>query len=283
MPERPDLEYIVPRLSELLVGRQISSVRAPKPVVLRQLVLGTPDELLVGHRVVSVVRHGPFVRVDLDGDLMIAIHPMLAGRFLVVPAQDKASADLAVAWGLDNGLEWRYRDDRQMGKVYIAPVAASSQIPGFTHVGIDVLSPAFSRAAFREIAGKRREQAKVFLLDHGALDHLGNAYGDESLWAARIHPKTRMSELSAEKLDELHDAIVDTLSKAIAEIAGRTPALDEKVRDFLSVRGRKDQPCPRCGTTLRVCGVLGHDAYFCPTCQPDNKGRTFVDWSKLPR
>ena len=42
-----------------------------------------------------------------------------------------------------------------------------------------------------------------------------------------------------------------------AVIAERQPALDEKVRDFLRVRNRKGQPCPRCGTTIRAAGVRG--------------------------
>ncbi|HJN72824.1 MAG TPA: hypothetical protein QGF58_02720 [Myxococcota bacterium] len=34
------------------------------------------------------------------------------------------------------------------------------------------------------------------------------------------------------------------------------------------------------GRQLRY--VRGHDAFFCPSCQPDTSGRGFVDWRKLP-
>jgi formamidopyrimidine-DNA glycosylase len=64
------------------------------------------------------------------------------------------------------------------------------------------------------------------------------------------------------------------------EIARREPPLDEKLRDFLKVRNRAGEPCPRCGETIRAAGVHGHDAFFCPICQPDVKGKGLVDWRK---
>jgi formamidopyrimidine-DNA glycosylase len=283
MPERPDLEYQVPILARELVGRRITGLRLVKPPVLRVAIAGDPAALIAGHAITAVQRRGGFVAVALDPpDLALAIHPMLAGRFQLTEGDAKSPADLAVDFPLDDGRLWRFRDDRQMGKVYLYTPGDEAKIPGLGKIGLDVLDPAvFTRAAFRALASKRRDQLKSFLLDHAAIDHLGNAYADESMWAAKLHPKARVKELSPAQVDALHDAIADVVAKATAEIASRKPALDEKLRDFLAVRGKKGQPCPRCGTPIRTCGLHGHDAFFCPTCQPDVKGRGFVDWRKL--
>lgn len=279
MPERPDLEYQIPILAAEVTGRRITAVRVANPVVMRVAVEGEPAALLTGRPIAGAARHGPFVRITLEEGLEIVIHPMLAGRFTIVDQGSRGSADLAVVLGLDDGRELRYRDDKQMGKFWI--VRDPGVIPGFEPIGVDVLSPEFTRERFRALAKKRRDQVKPFLLDHAALDSLGNAYSDETLWEARLHPKLRVREIDADGLDRLHDAIVAVLSRSRDEIARRKPALDEKLRDFLAVRNRKGEACPRCGTTIRVCGIHGHDAFFCPTCQPDVKGRGFVDWSKL--
>jgi formamidopyrimidine-DNA glycosylase len=280
--ERPDLDYAVPILREALRGRAIAAVEVRRPIVLRLAVEGTPAGLLVGQRFGAVARRAHFVRFELDAvDVIVA--PMLAGRFALAAVGDKAPADLAVRLTLDDGRELRYRDDVQMGKVYVVPRGATDAVPGFDDVGVDVLSPAFDRATFRALARKRRDQAKVFLMDKRALDALGNAYADESLWAAGVHPKTWVRDLDDAALDALHDAIVETLTKANAEIAARAPAIDVKLRDFLSVRGRHKAPCPRCGTPIRKAGVHGHDAYVCPTCQPETRKGGIVSWSKAPR
>lgn len=48
MPERPDLEYVVPVLQRLLKGQLIQAASVHNPVVMRQMVLGEVSELLVG-------------------------------------------------------------------------------------------------------------------------------------------------------------------------------------------------------------------------------------------
>ena len=284
MPERPDLDYVVPILDKELRGRTITAVRVKKPVVLRVAVEGKPEELLVGKTIAGVSRRAHFVRFDIGRELELVISPMLAGRFAIHDPKQKAPADLAFTLVLDDGRELRYRDDVQMGKVYTIKRGDDAQVPGLVHVGIDVLDARkFTRSAFREMAGRRRDQVKVFLMDKTALDAMGNAYADEVMFAARLHPKTLVRALNDVELDRLHDAIVKVLGDAIKTIKKRKPPLDEKVRDFLQVRGRHGEPCPRCGTTLRSAGVHGHDADFCPECQPATRKSGIVDWKGIKR
>src|SRR5262249_14428312 len=151
--------------------------------------------------------------------------------------EDRKPADLALTLALSDGRELRYRDDVQMGKAYVIEAGRWDQVPGLAHVGVDVLDKkAFTRAAFRALAKKRKDQVKVFLMDKSALDAMGNAYADEVLWEAKLHPKTFVRSLSEEEVDTLHDAIVKVLAEARAEVARREPPIDEKVRDFLKVR-----------------------------------------------
>jgi ribosomal protein S13 len=118
------------------------------------------------------------------------------------------------------------------------------------------------------------------LMDKSALASIGNAYADEILFAARLHPKTFVRKLSPDDIDRLYAAIGDVTRRAIDEIDGRDEAIEVKVRDFLSVRGRTGLPCPTCGTTLRAVRVGDGDAVFCPSCQPATRA-LFVDWAKL--
>jgi len=280
VPERPDLEYVVPILDRELRGLAVTSVRVPRPVVLRIAIRGKPEELLVGKKFEGALRRAAFVLFAL-GEVEIAIAPMLAGRFSLCAPTERVPADLAVALGLSDGRELRYRDDVQMGKVWILAPGDHERVPGLAKIGVDVLDRRkFTKAALRSLAKTRRDQIKVFLLDKSALDSMGNAYADEVLWHAQIHPKTMVRNLSDEALDRLHASIVEVLRHARDEIARRKPALDVKVRDFLFVRGRHGKPCPRCGDKIRSAGVHGHDADFCPTCQPDRRRSPLVDWRK---
>ena len=292
MAERPDLEYAIPILARELAGRTIRAVRVKKPVVLRLAVPGSVDELLVGQVLTGVERRAHFVHFRLAEPgkgrpgVELVVLPMLAGRFLIAPAKDKSPGDLALALELDDGRELRYRDDVQMGKVYVVPRGDFGEVAGWERVGVDVLdAKKFTHASFRALARKRRDQAKVFLMDKSAIDAFGNAYADEALWAAKIHPKAAVRTLSDHELDRLHDAMVETLAEANQQVQKRQPPLDEKYRDFLRVRNRHGAECPRCGDKIRKAGVHGHDAFFCPTCQvlPGGAGlgtKSVVDWRK---
>jgi formamidopyrimidine-DNA glycosylase len=284
MAERPDLEYVVPILRRELEGRTVRSVRTKKPVVWRVAVTGTPEALLSGLTFADVQRRAHFVlfRFAPPAAIELAVSPMLAGRFALADGAARAPGDLAVSVTLSDGRELRYRDDVQMGKLYLIATGAWAQVPGLATVGLDVLDETvFTREAFRVAARTRRDQIKVFLMDKTALDALGNAYADEVLWAAGVHPKRLVRSLSVEELDHVHDAIVRVLGAARTTIAARQPPLDEKLRDFLQVRGRAGQPCARCGTKIRTARVHADDAHFCPHCQPDVRRSVFVDWRKL--
>ena len=282
MPERPDLAWVIPHLDRALTGQSITSVQVHKPVVLRMAVLGTPQERLQGRTVRGVARRLHFVVFDLDGPDTLVIHPMLAGRFELADPGDKTRKDLAVTFGLSGGGELRYRDDVRMGKVYVcASDALETTIPGYAPVGVDVLDPtAFTAEFLATSLKKRRDQIRVALLDKAWIDSLGNAYADEVLFEAGIHPKLRCNKLTADQVAALHGAVPRVLAHAVDTVAAREPALHEKVRDFLKVRNRKGEPCPTCGTRIRAAGVRGHDVFFCPTCQPDSAGTGFVDWRK---
>jgi formamidopyrimidine-DNA glycosylase len=121
----------------------------------------------------------------------------------------------------------------------------------------------------------------MFLMDKRALASIGNAYADEILFAARIHPKTFCPKLAPAEADALFATIPRVLTDAIAEIRRRHEPVDVKVRDFLAVRGRDGKPCRVCGTTIRAVRVGDGDACFCPTCQPTTR-KLFVDWQRVP-
>jgi formamidopyrimidine-DNA glycosylase len=309
VPELPDLVHVEAKLKPSLEGHRIVAARTGDPTVLRIMVRAPFPELLVGRTVDRVERRGPFICLSLgehrprdpEGvprpprrapvgkahlrprDLLIAINAMLAGRYYLVRAgASKAPRALGLALELDDGTEMRFVDDKRMGKVYVAEAADADEIPILGALGLDPLSPELTLARFRELLEGRRVQVRQFLMDKERLASIGNAYADEILFAAKLHPKTFCNKLAPDEVARLHEAVRSVLRHAVDEIARRDPPIETKLRDFLSVRGRDGKPCPACGTTIRAVRVGDGDACFCPKCQPSGR-KLFVDWGKLPR
>jgi formamidopyrimidine-DNA glycosylase len=275
MPELPDLLHILGRLREGLLGRRVSAERVKEPVVLRFAVRGNLS-LLLGRPLEDIFRKSHFLVFRFEG-LDLAVNPMLAGRFRLAAPGEKDEGSLAFALGFGVDRELRYLDDKTMGKAYLIATDDWKAVPGMQTGGIDILSPEFTRERFVSLLKHRRDQVRVFLLDKKALDSLGNAYADEVLFEAGIHPKTFCRSLDHDRAVRLHDAIVKVMTEAVAEVARRGEPIEVKVRDFLKVRMK--EVCPRCGSKIRTAGVRGMDAYFCPRCQPATRA-AFVDWTR---
>jgi formamidopyrimidine-DNA glycosylase len=269
VPELPDLEYIVKNLRPRVAGRTITEVTVREPIVVRMLLpdAGGFTEALPGRSLQGLSRHGPFLVFELSGSAQLIVHCMLAGRLQISSPRDKAVTHLCLTLSLDSGEVLRYGDEKRMGKVYLTAAGAQEAIPGFREQGVDILSPQFTPELFDKLIKGRRHQARVFLMDQSALSAIGNAYADEILFAARIHPKTPCSSLSPEERRALYESIRSVMAWGIEEVEKAAQPIEVKVRDHVKVRNRKDEPCPVCGTTIRRAGVLGYDSFFCPHCQ----------------
>ena len=275
MPELPDLIVIESKLRDRLIGATISTVEVPNPVVMRCIGGIAPSEFLVGRCIESVFHRGPFVVFGLDAGCLAVFHPMLAGRF---------SLDGALARALclrlhTTGPVVAFHDERQMAKVYLATANELARIPKFNEQGTDILSEEFTAERLNQAMGRSRRQVRAVLMDQTILSSIGNAYADEILFDAGIHPKTPCSALSPSERERLHAGIRAVMLWGIEEVARANAPLHEKVRGHMKVRNKKGKPCPRCGTTIRRESVLGYDTFFCPKCQPPARAG-FIDWSK---
>ena len=297
MPELPDLVHVEDVLRKAIVGKAITGARTGDPTVLRIMVAEPFPALLVGRRIDTVDRRGHFMRFGLAGELVLVINAMLVGRYKLLPREPEAPKSgktksakaksarqdpraLGLALELDDGPELQYLDEKRMGKVYVAHAADEAKIPVYGAMGLDLMSPAFTRAAFGKAFARRRDQVRAFLMDKQALASIGNAYADEILFAAHLHPKTFCRKIDPAGVDALYESIGRVLAQAIAEIRARDQPVEIKVRDFLKVRGRDGKPCLVCGTTIRSVRVGAGDACFCPICQPETR-KLFVNWSQL--
>ena len=290
MPELPDLAIVADAFHAALVGRPVTSARAPGPLAVR----GTPAELeaLVGQRLASVRRRGKLLIIDLQRD-RIVVNPMLTGRLqLTSPGaplpsktavvlgfggRDKRPRDAAkwtarASWmpADDAEVEVRYRDPTQMGKVYVVPAGVARVVPGLAddELGPDADDPALTVEEWRARIRRHPGELKNLLKNQAFVAGIGNAYSDEILHAARLLPFRKRSSLAPEEIDALYMATRATLAHAIEVLRDRVPPTFEKqARDWLAVHDKGGRPCPRCGTRISEVKPGGFVTSFCRGCQ----------------
>ncbi len=282
MPELPDLLYIQSYLRRTMTGRTITAVTIRQPVVLRSALREKPDHALDLMTITEVDLHGPFLTFALSGSILMVVNLMLAGQLQHQRHREHELGFLCLSLKLDDGSRLNLCDQKKMSKVYLVERGGESIIPKYREQGIDILSPGFTEEVFLELAEQnRRRQVRVFINDHTVLSAIGNAYADEILFAAGIHPKAFVATLTRDQLLRLYAAIGEVISAGTRAVADAGQPIHKKIRDHMKVRNRHGEACPRCGGTIRREGVRGYDVFFCPRCQPANR-RLFLDWNERP-
>ena len=270
MPELPELEVVREVLERRLIGRPIRrATLQPKggPLVVRDLTSRGFLSGVEGQYPAHVERRGKFLVFTLQpSGLFLAVNPKLSGRLQLCPPGEKKAGPLHVTLHFDDPpTELRYIDPKVMGQVYLTD--RLGQIPTFDAMGPDAL--AISLDEFRSRLRPFRGEIKGLLVRAAFIAGIGNAYADEILWTARLHPFRKRTSLSPEEIERLYQAVGSTLREATDQVRREMgEAIHLKPRDFFAVHMRAGEPCPRCGTPVSAITANQRITNFCRTCQP---------------
>ena len=296
MPELPELEVVCEVLQRRVLGQTITGVEVfppGGPIVVRDLTYAGFTETLTGATFTQVLRRGKFLvfslnvqdsarpstspsaalRADFDDapsgamlrTLYLVLNPKLTGRLQLASSSDKRLPKTHVVFTLSDGGQLRYMDQKRMGQLYLTRDLA--QVPDYAGMGPEALD--ISLDDFWERLRPFRGEIKGLLTRGEFVAGIGNAYADEILWAARLHPYRKRTQLTPEEIDRLHAAMRATLLDAIEKVrAEMEDAIHREPRDFMNVHMKTGQPCPRCGTLISLVGENQRITNFCRTCQP---------------
>ncbi len=270
MPELPELEVIREVLERRLVGRRIQSVIvSPKggPILIRDLTGSGFAAVLEGKKVAGVIRRGKFLLFTLTpGEFTLAINPKLSGRLQLCEPNARKAGPVHITFHFhDTEQELRYIDRKQMGQIYLT--TDPEAIPGFEGMGPEALD--VSLEEFQEGLMSFRGEIKGILVRGRLVAGIGNAYADEILWAARLHPYRKRPSLTEEEIRRLYLGMRGTLLESLDKVReAMGEATHLKPREFFAVHLRGGEPCPRCGTGISAITANQRITNFCRACQP---------------
>jgi formamidopyrimidine-DNA glycosylase len=175
----------------------------------------------------------------------------------------------------EDGSKLFFNDQRKFGWIKLMPTAEVEQLPFFQKVGPEPLEETTTAAEFvQRIRRRTGSMVKPAILDQSVIAGVGNIYADEALWAAGIHPQTRVGALSDAALVTLFDELRAVLQLSIDK-GGSTDKnyVDAEGRrgsylTFAHVFRRDGQPCHRHpDQTIVKLRVAGRGTHICPVCQ----------------
>ena len=178
-----------------------------------------------------------------------------------------------------------FNDQRIFGWVRAIPSEQVEELDFVAKLGPEPLTPdgeqltgALAKRAETEYLSRVRRRAgsavKAAILDQTVIAGVGNIYADEALWSAKVHPATRVRDLTDTQLRSIFRSAGLAMWQSLA--AGGSTMRDYIQADgtpgsyldkFANVFRREGQPCPRCGAAIEKTRVAGRGTHVCPRCQ----------------
>jgi formamidopyrimidine-DNA glycosylase len=275
MPELPDVVVYIECLERRILHRVLERVRLASPFLLRSVTPRLDDA--AGRRVIGLRRLGKRIVVELERELFLVLHLMIAGRLHWKPsaAQLPGKRGLA-AFDFDGGtLLLTEAGSKKRAALWVVGGAAGlvEHDPG----GLEVLDATLDE--FGAALDRERHTLKRALTDPHLFSGIGNAYSDEILHRARLSPFLRTDRLGAAERERLYRAARQTLgewtTRLRAEAGDDFPGKVTAFREGMAVHGRYREPCPSCGSPVQRVVYAENEANYCATCQTG--GRLLAD------
>jgi formamidopyrimidine-DNA glycosylase len=302
MPELPEVETIVNDLRPQLAGRRIESVQLTRDPAIRARLVRYPSATtfvrrLRGRTITSVERRGKYIVMPLaaapagpnravraapaapNGSVIasgerVIVHLGMTGHLRVWEPEEAPVKHTHFRALLDSGLELRYDDPRQFGRLVVGSLDELIAARAFpARLGPEPIHGDLTEAEFEKLVRARRRPVKSALLDQSFLAGVGNIYADEACFRAGIRPSRWTHRLTVRERRALYAAIQEVLENSIA---ARGSSIINYVDGFglrgsnqekLLVYGRSGEPCLRCGTPLQGIRLAGRGTVYCRKCQ----------------
>ena len=273
MPELPEVEITRRGIEPHLDGEFITGVHVRQ----RKLRWPIPRDLelqLTGRRISRVARRGKYILIECRGSGRsgwLILHLGMSGSLRIMDSQAKAQRhdhfDLLLGKQL-----MRLRDPRRFGAV-LWEDGDIAQHHLLAKLGVEPLEEGFTGGVLHAATRTRTAAVKLVVMNANIVVGVGNIYANESLFHAKINPRTQAQRLSLARYERLAAAIKSTLEQALA--AGGSSLRDFVHSDGTSgyfqqsyyVYGRAGLPCRSCGATIRLLRQGQRSTFYCPACQ----------------
>ncbi len=277
MPELPDVVVYLEAIEREVVGHRIERIDVRGLAVLRSF--DPPLAEAHGKAVLGTRRLGKRLVLELEGDLFLVIHLMIAGRLFWREPDAKPGKDGLVVIRFPHGaLVLREVAKKKRARLWLhrgeAEMLAEHDRGGAEPLEID-------RETFAELLTAENRTLKRALTDPRTFSGIGNAYSDEILLHAELSPVKRTGQLGDDEIDRLYDATQRTLTEWTERLRAETgDGWPEKVTAFrpeMVVHGKFREPCAVCGTEVQRIAYAENEVNYCPRCQTE--GRVLADRS----
>jgi formamidopyrimidine-DNA glycosylase len=272
MPELPDIVIYIEALSRRILGKVVTGIRVASPSVLR--TFDPPYDAPEGRAVSGIHRVGKRIVFEFDeGEIYLVVHLMIAGRLRWEDPKKAIPRKVGLAaMDFEHGsLMMTEQGTHKRAGIWLFD--SWDGVAQLDRGGVEPLE--VSAEEFASALRAENRTLKRALTDPRIFSGIGNAYSDEILWAARLSPVKRTSQLEDAEVARLHQAVVDSLTgwteDLREEVGEGWPTKVTAFREGMAVHGKYGEACPRCDSPVQRIVYASNETNYCATCQTEGK------------
>ena len=267
MPELPEVVAWRRQLDPLVKQSPIEQAGPAHIATLK--TFDPPLKALEGEGLRGVERRAKrFLLPTDDGELVLLVHLMSAGRLKYVPQGGKGAKTPVFRLRFVDGGELQLTEagSKKRAAVWLLrPEAAQAEL---AHLGPEANT--LENEDVARILASDSRRLHSLLRDQRLISGIGRAWANEILWAAQLSPYALSSQVDGDALERLTAAIRSEMDRGLElRLAGANDDKTYRVHDKLG------RPCERCGTPIARVDFEEHTIYYCPHCQTG--GRVLKD------
>ena len=249
MPEIVDLEIFKSNLEKRFKNKKLQTVKLGKGAKTETSEKEF-EKALAGKKLKSVERKAKELYFNFGDGQVVSMHLMLHGQLSVPETLPK---DFMAAFLFEDTGALVLSDYQKAARVTLNPKGNDV---------VDALSDEMTSEWLEAQLRKRRSPIKTVICDPKIIGGIGNAYADEILWEAKIHPESVANQIPAKEISRLAKAIKSVVLDAIKKIRESNPdIISGEIRDFLTVHNHKRKTSPT-GGEIKNATVGSRKTYY---------------------
>ena len=271
MPELPDVTVYIEALRERVLDQIIQRIRIGSPFVVR--TFDPPIKEVERKKILALRRIGKRIVIELEDDLFLIFHLMIAGRLHWKPKGAKIARKYGqAAIDFPNGtLLLTEAGTKKRASIHL--VRGEAVLQEYDPGGLEIFDMTLEQ--FTVALTRENHTLKRSLTDPHLFSGIGNAYSDEILHRAKLSPIRLTKQMTDVEIERLYRAVRESMAEWIERLRKeRGAGFPEKVTAFrpdMAVHGKYGKPCPVCGSPVQRIVHAENETNYCPTCQTGGK------------
>ncbi len=271
MPEIAEVETVRNTLKQRILHKKIVNVEILYPKMIESDIKDFKN-ILIGREFIDIGRIGKWLIFDLN-DYCLLSHLRMEGKYFLKNKDEKIEKHEHIIITFNDGSDLRYHDTRKFGRMNLVKKEDYLNVEAIKKQGYEPFSEKLTPEYLLNKFKNKQLPIKTLLLDQTIISGLGNIYADEVLFASRINPLKKGSDITKEDCANIIESSKKIIKKAI-EMGGTTIksytsslGVTGRFQAYLQVHKRENEPCLVCGSLIKRIKVNGRSTYFCPKCQ----------------